>query len=52
MFNTGMLSRAVTLTEEHELHPHLGKVYDWVDAPQAFEELRKQGTVGKIVVRV
>jgi NADPH:quinone reductase-like Zn-dependent oxidoreductase len=47
-----MLSRAVALAEEHDLHPHLGGVYEWEDTPQAFEQLRKQNTAGKIVIKV
>lgn len=42
----------MTLAEEYDLHPCLGKVYDWEEAPQAFEQLREQNTVGKIVIRV
>jgi D-arabinose 1-dehydrogenase-like Zn-dependent alcohol dehydrogenase len=52
VFSRTMLSRAVALAEEHDLHPYLGKVYNWQDAPQAFEQLRRQNTVGKIVIRV
>jgi NADPH:quinone reductase-like Zn-dependent oxidoreductase len=52
IFSRTMLSKVVALTEEHDLHPYLGKVYDWEDAPQAFEQLRRQNTVGKIVIKV
>ncbi len=52
IFSRQMLSRAVELAEEHDLHPYLGKVYNWEDTPQAFEQLREQNTVGKIVIRV
>lgn len=51
-FSRTMLESAVSLAEEHDLHPYLGKVYDWEDAPAAFEQLREQNTVGKIVIRV
>ncbi|KAL2069267.1 hypothetical protein VTL71DRAFT_15605 [Oculimacula yallundae] len=52
VFSKAMLSRMVALTEEHDLHPHLAKVFDWEDAPKAFELMRKQNSVGKIVIRV
>lgn len=47
-----MLEKAVRLSEDHDIHPYLGKVYDWEDAPEAFEDLRAQDTVGKIVIKV
>lgn len=47
-----MLSRVVALTEDHDIHPYLGNVYTWEDAPQAFEQMRQQNTVGKIVIKV
>jgi NADPH:quinone reductase-like Zn-dependent oxidoreductase len=52
VFSKAMLSRAASLAEEHDLHPYMGKVFDWADAPQAFEALQKQNTVGKIIIRV
>lgn len=52
VFSREMLSRAVALAEEHDLHPYIGKVYEWEDAPKAYEQLRRQDTVGKIVIRV
>lgn len=52
MYSKAMLSRVVALTEEHDIHPYLGKVYNWENAPQAFEQMRQQGTVGKIAIRV
>ena len=52
VYSKAMLSRVVALTEEHDIHPYLGKVYNWEDAPQAFEQMRQQGTVGKIAIRV
>lgn len=52
VFSRAMLERAVALAEEHDLHPYMGKVYDWEEAPQAFEQMRKQNTVGKIVIKV
>jgi D-arabinose 1-dehydrogenase-like Zn-dependent alcohol dehydrogenase len=51
-FSRVMLSRAVALAEEYDIHPYLGATFAWDDAPQAFEQLRKQKTIGKIVVRV
>ena len=47
-----MLERVVELVEEHDLHPCIGHVYEWGEAPQAFERLRKQDFVGKLVVKV
>ncbi|KAH7336029.1 putative alcohol dehydrogenase [Rhexocercosporidium sp. MPI-PUGE-AT-0058] len=52
VFSRTMLSRVVELTEEHDLHPCLGKVFEWDEAPEAFELMRKQNTVGKIVIKV
>jgi len=52
VFSRAMLERAASLAEKHDLHPYLGKVFDWEDAPKAFELLRGQNTVGKIVIRV
>jgi D-arabinose 1-dehydrogenase-like Zn-dependent alcohol dehydrogenase len=52
VFSRTMLSKAAALAEEHDLHPYVCKVYDWEDAPEAFEQLRKQNAVGKIVIRV
>ena len=47
-----MLEKAVRLAEEHDLHPYIEKAYEWADAPEAFERLRNQDFVGKIVVKV
>ncbi|KAK4939686.1 hypothetical protein LTR10_020076 [Elasticomyces elasticus] len=52
VFSKSMLAKAVRLAEEHDLHPHIEEVFAWEDAPKAFEQLRKQGSVGKVVVRV
>lgn len=52
VYSKAMLSRAVALTEEHDIHPYLGKVYNWEDVPQAFEQMRQQNTVGKIAIKV
>ncbi|TVY78512.1 Zinc-type alcohol dehydrogenase-like protein [Lachnellula suecica] len=52
VFSRAMLAKAVALAEEHDLHPHLGKVSEWEDAPKAFEQMKQQGTVGKIVIKV
>ena len=46
-----MLERAVSLTEEHDLHPEIN-VFAWEDAKPAFEALRSQSCVGKIVIQV
>jgi len=47
-----MLERAVELVEERNLHPVVGKPYEWADAAQAFEDLRDGNFVGKIVIKV
>jgi D-arabinose 1-dehydrogenase-like Zn-dependent alcohol dehydrogenase len=47
-----MLERAVDLVETHDLHPYIGHVYEWEDAPKAFEQLRRQDFAGKLVVKV
>lgn len=52
VFSRTMLERAVALAEEHDLHPSLAKVFEWEDAPKAFEHLRSGDFVGKIVIRV
>ncbi|TVY28892.1 Zinc-type alcohol dehydrogenase-like protein [Lachnellula hyalina] len=46
-----MLEQAVALTEEHDLHPEIN-VFAWADAKKAFEALRAQNCVGKIVILV
>ena len=46
-----MLEQAVALTEEHDLHPEIN-VFAWADAQKAFEALRAQNCVGKIVILV
>jgi D-arabinose 1-dehydrogenase-like Zn-dependent alcohol dehydrogenase len=51
-FSRAMLVRAVKLVEEYDLHPYIAEVYEWEDAPEAFERLRKQDFVGKLVVKV
>ena len=33
-----MLEKVVDLVEEHDLHPYIGHVYEWEDAPKAFEQ--------------
>jgi NADPH:quinone reductase-like Zn-dependent oxidoreductase len=47
-----MIERAVQLMEEKNVRPKVGSVYDWENAPSAFEELGRQSFVGRIVVRV
>lgn len=47
-----MLEKTVALIEEHDIHPVVGQVFGWEDAPKAFEKLRSQDTVGKIVIKV
>jgi NADPH:quinone reductase-like Zn-dependent oxidoreductase len=43
------MNRAMTL---HELRPVVDRVFDFDDAPAAFEHLRGQGHFGKIVLKV
>ena len=52
VYSKTMLEKAVRLAEEHDLHPYIEKAYEWADAPEAFERLRNQDFVGKIVVKV
>lgn len=52
IYSKAMLEEAVSLSEEHDIHPQVEEVYAWEDAPKAFERLRSQDFVGKIVVRV
>ena len=51
-YSVAMLERAVRLVEEHGLRPVVGKVYAWGDAHEAFEAMREQRFVGKIVIQV
>lgn len=51
-FSKTMLKKAADMAEEHDIHPYIGNVYDWEDAPEAFEQLRKQNFIGKLVVKV
>ena len=52
IYSKTMIVRAVRLAEEHDIHPKIEKVYEWEDAPKAFERLRSQDFVGKIVIKV
>jgi D-arabinose 1-dehydrogenase-like Zn-dependent alcohol dehydrogenase len=47
-----MLAEAVDLAEKHDLHPYIADVYEWEDAPKAFERLREQEFIGKLVIKV
>jgi NADPH:quinone reductase-like Zn-dependent oxidoreductase len=47
-----MLQRAIEIVEKHNLHPLIGKVYEWQDAPKGFETLREGTFVGKLVIKV
>jgi D-arabinose 1-dehydrogenase-like Zn-dependent alcohol dehydrogenase len=51
-FSKKMLEQVVQLVEEHDLKPKISEVYEWEDAKKAFERLRDQGFIGKIVVKV
>lgn len=50
--SVAMIERTVRLVEEHDIHPVIARVFEWEDAPQAFEALNSQKYAGKIVVRV
>jgi D-arabinose 1-dehydrogenase-like Zn-dependent alcohol dehydrogenase len=52
MYSKKMLEKAVTLAEEHDIHPQIEEAFAWEDAPKAFERLRGQDFVGKIVIKV
>jgi NADPH:quinone reductase-like Zn-dependent oxidoreductase len=51
-YSKTMLEEAVRLAEEHDLKPHVGHIYAWENAAQAFDRMRKQDFVGKIVIKV
>ena len=38
--------------EKYNIHPMIGKTFEWKEAHQAFEAMRMQNTVGKIVIKV
>jgi D-arabinose 1-dehydrogenase-like Zn-dependent alcohol dehydrogenase len=46
-----MLEDTVKLVEEHDLHP-LITTFEWTDAKKAFEALKGQDVVGKVVIKV
>jgi len=46
-----MMESSVELIEKHDLHPVI-KVFAWKDAAAAFEAMRSQEFVGKIVIEV
>ena len=52
IYSKRMLEKAVSLAEEHDIRPQIEEVYAWEDAAKAFERLRSQDFVGKIVVKV
>jgi NADPH:quinone reductase-like Zn-dependent oxidoreductase len=43
---------ALDIIRKHQLKPAADTVYDWNDAKSAFDALRTQSAIGKIVVRV
>lgn len=47
-----MCEKTVRFFEEHDIHPVIGKVWDFKDAKKAFEMLMTQSVVGKIVIKV
>lgn len=46
-----MLEQVVELVEKKDLHPPVGAVYEWEDAKKAFERLRSQDFIGKVVIK-
>ncbi|KAI9701380.1 MAG: isoleucine-tRNA ligase [Bogoriella megaspora] len=42
----------VKLIEEHDIHPVVGKEYNFEEAPRAFKDLETQSSVGKLVIKV
>lgn len=42
----------VKLVEEHNVHPVIAKTFEFNEAPEAFECLRNQKDVGKIVIKI
>jgi len=46
-----IIEDTVKLVEEHDLHP-LIKTFEWADAKKAFEMLRDQEVIGKVVIKV
>lgn len=47
-----MTAWTANLLGEKNVKPKVGKVFAWEDAPKAFEELARGGSVGKIVITV
>jgi NADPH:quinone reductase-like Zn-dependent oxidoreductase len=47
-----MMEELVEQVEKHDIHPMVGKAFAWRDAPEAFESMMKQDTVGKIVIKI
>lgn len=46
-----MLEDTVELVEKHDLHP-LITTFEWADAKKAFEALKSQDVIGKVVIKV
>lgn len=47
-----MLEQMVELVEKKDIHPPIGAVYEWEDAKEAFERLKSQDFIGKVVIKV
>lgn len=45
-----MVEKTVKLVEERDLHP-LIKTFEWADTKKAFETLRDQDIIGKVVIK-
>ena len=47
-----MIQKMLEVIEKHDIHPLIAKVYDFDDAPAAFEALEQGNGVGKLIVKV
>ncbi|MBR1432003.1 crotonyl-CoA carboxylase/reductase [Ruminococcus sp.] len=42
----------IKLVEKYDIHPYIGKKYDWSELPKAHEDFAKKVYKGKLVVRI
>jgi NADPH:quinone reductase-like Zn-dependent oxidoreductase len=47
-----MIEELVRAVEANDIHPYIGKVFEWDDARLAYEALASGSVVGKIVIRI
>lgn len=47
-----MTEDMLAFTEQHKIHPVIGKTFEFQDSKEAFEFARGGSGVGKIVIRV